>query len=516
MIKAFDELPINSAAEVKKKYSFPLKRNKRPLHKEGIKIAEEIAIPSALKIKATFSSNTSENKEQCAVIEDSIPQVRNDNGKKKTPAIDLANALLKKYYFLRDGAHLYVYDEALGYYVILNEGYGSFTFDSLVRSFVPNEVKVRLNSYDVIEIQKWLLCDALNVPNVTEFMPKKLVAFRNGTYNFDNNLLRKHSAKDGLICGLNANYDDKAYKKIRNTVFWDFLQRLTDGKPEIIQTIRELIGLSLSNIRRLKLLFYLVGVSNNGKSVLADLIISMLPHYCCSSFEISELSNRFSRGSLYGKHINISSDEDTSTWPNNSIAFIKKAVAGDMVKGEEKYKTPFMYRCRALFICLSNAMPKYTSDQDAGGAISRRLFVIPTTNTPINVEEEDHELLYKLLSERDIIASWAITGITNIVLYGQMPQKLIDAMPSNESLEFETAFEQWSNDFVFKNDVTAKTEAATFLESFKIYASNYNVIFSDKAFYMKFASRYKFHKRDGKRSYYLGLNCTVPNADSIF
>lgn len=507
-MKIDEEIKPGTAADIKK-----ILANHFQSCKSNLEIAEVFSPTSAKIVKEKFSSDAKEyskNAKQFSAAQNPTPQKLEEDSKKKIPAIHLANALLEQHYFLRDGSHLYVYNDKSGYYVMMNEGYGSFTFDSLVRSFVPNQVKIKLTSFDISEIQKWLLCDALNVPTVAEFMPKNLVAFRNGTYNFNTNLLRSHSAEDGLVCGLNANYDEKAYKKITKTLFWEFLQRLSDGQAEIVHIIRVLIGLALSNVRRLKLLFYIVGVSNNGKSVLGDLILSMLPNYCCSSFEIAELSDRFSRGSLYGKHFNLSSDEDTSAWPTSSIAFIKKAVAGDMAKGEEKYKTPFMYRCRALFLCLSNAMPKYTPTQDAGGAISRRLFVIPTTNTPIDAYEEDHDLLDKLLSERDIIASWAIAGITDIVLYGQMPRKVIDTMAYNENLEFSTAFEQWVEDFVFETDVSKKTEAATFLKSFKIYARSYGVVFSEKAFYMKFASRFKSNKRDGKKSYYLGLNCNFP------
>lgn len=431
---------------------------------------------------------------------------------KKCEPIAIAEYLRKQYELMRDNSHLYLYNEAKGYYELLNDGIGPKSFDSFVRTNIPSNVKTKLSSYDICETQKWLVSDALGVKYLPDFQPRHLVAFNNGTLDFRDMRLKKHSSSNKLTIGVSASYIEDSDNYIAKTRFWRFINRLSGYDDETLNALRIVIGLSVSNIRRLKRLFYIVGVSNNGKSVLGDLILKLLPPNGCSSLEISELSDKFSRGILYGKHLNISSDENTSIWPSSSVAFLKKAVAGDYTKGENKYQPPFMFRCKALFLCLSNAMPCYTEDLDAGGAISKRLFIIPTTEIPVSDEEEDYALLEKMMCESDIIASWAIDGIADIASTGVLPKKIVDVEFKKQSFEFNNAFDAWSNACVSVHDRNAQTTSAEFLESFREYIQDYNVVYNEKAFYMKFAEKYKVYKRHNKKSYYIGLSI-VKNDD---
>ena len=165
-----------------------------------------------------------------------------------------------------------------------------------------------------------------------------------------------------------------------------------------------------------------------------------------------------------------------------------------------------MFRCKALFLCLSNGMPCYKQDLDAGGAISKRLYIVPTTNKPITDEEEDFQILDKMLSERDMIASWAIDSVSDIVNTGILPEKIIDSKPQEFYLDFHTVFEYWSEAYISDHDKTAQTTSTDFFESFKEYANDYNVMYNEKAFYMKLAEKYKPYKRHNKKSFYIGLS----------
>ena len=438
-----------------------------------------------------------------------------DENEKLTP-YSVAYALAEKFNFLADGTHLSLFLPDRGFFVPLKTGCGEGTLDAFVRGALPAKNRSDVNTSFIAEIEKWLLSTALDLPVAPDFAKRNLVAFKNGTFDFFDGNLHEHSPKNFLTCGIKAEYVRKANKKIRNTRFWSFLTRLADEDDRIIQALRLVIGLALSNVRRIKLIPYIVGVSNNGKSVLAGLIEGLIPQYSCTALEISELADKFARGSLYGAHVNISSDENTSKWNPAAVAFLKRAVVGDSTKGEEKFKPLFTFRCRAFFICIANAMPRFDQEADDGGAISQRLYVIPTTELPVSIEEEDPVLLEKLLEERDLIASWAIEGIKDLVLTGRRPEKLVTVMPCSTATDFNSAFELWAEECVHVTATDSKTEATQFLASFKIFAQNYRVIFSDKAFYMKLAVTYKAYKREGRRSYYIGLDCNSPNTDAIF
>lgn len=466
--------------------------------------------PSVEELSKTFSAlkpllSSSQNEE---------PSSKNsDASSKRIVHLHIAQYLLKHYQLMRDGSHLYLYNHELGYYELLHDGIGANTFDSFVRTNIPASKKEQICSYDINESFKWLVSNAVSIESFPDFQPRHLVAFKNGTLDLRTLSLNRHSYKNKLTIGINARYLGIWKYDITTTIFWSFINRLADYDDKTLEILRIIIGLALSNVRKLKRLFYIVGVSNNGKSVLGDLILGLLPQDSCSALEIADLSDRFSRGLLYGKHFNISSDENTSTWPSDSVAFLKKAVAGDITKGENKYQPPFMFRCKALFLCLSNGMPYYKQDLDAGGAISKRLFIVPTTNKPITDEEEDFRILDKMLSERDMIASWAIDGVSDIVNTGTLPEKIIDSKPQEFHLEFHTVFEEWSEAFVSNHDKNAQTTSTEFFESFKEYADNYDVMYNEKAFYMKLAEKYKPYKRHNKKSYYIGLSI-VHNDDS--
>lgn len=429
-----------------------------------------------------------------------------DASSKRIVHLHIAQYLLKHYQLMRDGAHLYLYNHELGYYELLHDGIGANTFDSFVRTNISESTKEQICSYDINESFKWLVSNAVSIESFPDFQPRHLVAFKNGTLDLRTLSLNSHSYKNKLTIGVNAKYIEIWRYDITKTTFWSFINRLADYDDKTLEILRIIIGLALSNVRKLKRLFYIVGVSNNGKSVLGDLILGLLPQDSCSALEIAELSDRFSRGLLYGKHFNISSDENTSTWPSESVAFLKKAVAGDVTKGENKYQPPFMFRCKALFLCLSNGMPCYKQDLDAGGAISKRLYIVPTTNKPITDEEEDFQILDKMLSERDMIASWAIDSVSDIVNTGILPEKIIDSKPQEFYLDFHTVFEYWSEAYISDHDKNAQTTSTDFFESFKEYANDYNVMYNEKAFYMKLAEKYKPYKRHNKKSFYIGLS----------
>lgn len=425
---------------------------------------------------------------------------------KKMSHVALAQYLVDNFKLMRDDSHLYLYNNKKGYYELLNDGIGSNTFDSFVRTNIPEIAKMNICTYDISEAMKWLVSDAMQIKQHPKILPRYLVAFKNGTLHLPDMSLQKHSPKNNLTIGVNANYIADSEKYISKTTFWRFINRLSGYDDTVLKVLRIVVGLSLSNIRNLKRIFYVVGISNNGKSVFGDLILKLLPPNSYSALEIADLSDRFSKGILYGKHINLSSDENTSTWPSSSVSFLKKAVAGDVIKGENKYQPPFEFRCRALFLCLSNGLPCYKEALDAGGAISKRLFIIPTTNTPITDEEEDFQILDKMLYEKDIIASWSIDSVSDIVKTGILPEKIIESKPQEFYLEFDRAFQNWSEATISYYDKNAQTTSSEFFKSFKEYADKYNVMYNEKAFYMKLAEKYKPYKRHNKKSYYIGLS----------
>ena len=110
--------------------------------------------------------------------------------------------------------------------------------------------------------------------------------------------------------------------------------------------------------------FILVGEGANRKSTLFAILKSMLGARNVTSFAIQELENeKFLRGALYGKLVNIRSELPSAALKDTGI--FKHLTGGDPISTDVKYGRPFTFVSYAKLIFATNRIPKTPDDTDA-------------------------------------------------------------------------------------------------------------------------------------------------------
>lgn len=419
----------------------------------------------------------------------------------------LAEKLAQQYSFAARYNNVFVYDKQLGYYKLLKYGIGRGSFDMLVRKTVSKEEACRINTNFIKEIRPWLLSSD-NTVQLPDFNEENFVAFQNGTFDLMDWKLKPHSEAYRLTAGLNCRYIDYCEEEIYDTKFWGYVNRLADYQEDVVEAIRFMLGLALSNIRKLKMAFFLYGPSNNGKSVFGKLLLDLIGSENVTTIGVSRIGERFMTAELFEKLALISFDENTGYWSENNAEIFKKAVSCDPMIGEYKGEKPFDFRPYCLFICMGNDIPKYTADIDKGDAISERIFAIPT-GPSIPKKEQNRYLLEQLLREKDLIASWAIEGLQNFLIHDKIPQKLVEMTSTVDELDPISIFEKWVSARV-ELSPDCVTKSCEFYQDYAEYFQTVNQCkgkaLVERAFYMQFAKKYgTFKQKVGTLNCYKGI-----------
>ncbi|MFH1766819.1 MAG: phage/plasmid primase, P4 family [Patescibacteria group bacterium] len=198
-------------------------------------------------------------------------------------------------------------------------------------------------------------------------------------------------------------------------VFQNFLKTTLVKKEtlepdeKLILFVQEIFGYCLTNTVAAHATFFFYGSGRNGKSVLLDILRSIIGEKYISSMSIQTLTTqRFAPANLVGKKLNIASEEESKFIKCDTF---KSLVAGDPMTVEQKHKDPFEYRPNAKFLFATNRIPIFDS---ADVAIRDRVFIIPF-NRYLAEQERDHFLINKLKPEIGGILAWALEGAKRVI-----------------------------------------------------------------------------------------------------
>lgn len=433
---------------------------------------------------------------------------------KNFSSFNLYKLLVKTFNFGRFQNTLYVYNEETGYYhpVLPGEGIGSF--GGFIRRMIPDKLLSKISTYFIAETYHWMISGTEQIIDLPKFDTPFRIAFLNGTLDLQLGILHPHDYRNYLKTGLPFEYHCYHKGDIKQTNFWHYITRLANYEKSTIDALRFMIGLALSNIRNLKTAFFIVGDSNNGKSVLAQFLIELVGHENICTLPISKLGERFSAAEVFNKKILLSSDETNLNWNANTAAIFKLLVARDRITAEFKYQQPFQFQPNALVIAFSNELPKYNSDIDAGGAISRRIFII-LTGPSISVEDEDPYMLEKILNEKELVASWAIHRVIDFIKNNNLPNQQYQSSPDDTPTNSLSIYRNWVKKYIFEDSTNTITSQALY-QNYTLYCNEENIdcklIMREKTFFMRFAKDFsqfkeKFLTEDGHQvNGYRGLN----------
>ena len=244
------------------------------------------------------------------------------------------------------------------------------------------------------------------------------IHFINGLLNVETREIESENKEIISFGKVPYNYR-KEKSSISGTEFERFLNTSLD--ESMIDVIQEMIGVCLYPVTDKRAYFYLLhGEGRNGKGVLMDIILQMIPKNLRSSITIAGYDERFINSTIKGKTLNICLDDKTSRL--EEIGNFKSVTAGEEVYAEKKGKDGMAIKAILTHISAFNKIP---SMNEKANAFFDRMIAIhfkTTFGTAREVEAGQKDKLerigmkeYIVKNEMENIVAWAIDGLFRVI-----------------------------------------------------------------------------------------------------
>jgi P4 family phage/plasmid primase-like protien len=172
-----------------------------------------------------------------------------------------------------------------------------------------------------------------------------------------------------------------------------------------------------------------VGVKDTGKSVMLSTVRIIFPPGTVTCVTLQAMGERFGLSPLLWAAINVVPELPAAALTASEKA--KALVVGDEVMVEEKYKTPFPFRCTIGHLFAANEVPHVPDD-----ALRERFVLLDFPNV-VPAAKQDRLLPEKIAAEAQAIASWAVHWAAK----GVIARGRFDRPPSSATL-----MRSWASD----------------------------------------------------------------------
>lgn len=255
--------------------------------------------------------------------------------------------------------------------------------------------------YEVIQAEP-----NISVSRADDTVP--LVALDDGLLDLTTFSLHPFSPVPFVTVKLNGNYTMGNISDC--PIFNNFLTHITGNNPTLIERIWQSIGYCLVPDIKAKAFILLQGVPDSGKSLLGDVVASLIDQDLVTSLDISALSERFGPSELVGKQLCLALDMPSGALDAKAVSMFKSLTGGDFVTADVKYQNRIKFKCSASFLLATNHA-LLTRDQDT--AFLRRAVTIPFQYT-VEKPQQDYTLKAQILSEKNAIIYRAIQAYSRL------------------------------------------------------------------------------------------------------
>jgi putative DNA primase/helicase len=197
---------------------------------------------------------------------------------------------------------------------------------------------------------------------------------------------------------------------------WErYLGQIFEGdtdRLEKVNFLQEWFGYCLIPDSSQHKFLWLVGAGRNGKSVLLEILSTLVGQENVSNAQLQLLERASVRAELEGKLL-LSTSEMTSEATLEG-SYLKQIVAGDMIEAERKYQPSFSFRPYCRIVSSTNELPRLL---DLSDVFFRRAIFL-TFNRQFSEIEQDKSLGEKLKTELDGILVWAVEGLIRLKARG--------------------------------------------------------------------------------------------------
>ena len=298
-----------------------------------------------------------------------------------------------------------------------------------IDGYIDNKELMKMNMVNEVTSQ----VKAMTLRDIIE-NSRTHINFKNGLFSIEDRKMILHT-KNIITLGMyNGNYNENL-SDITGTYFEQYLLSSIDN--DLIPVVQEMLGTCLYPITDKVHYFYtLLGEGRNGKGVLLDIILNIIPANLRSGITMGDYDTRFSNASIKGKTVNICTDDKTTRL--EGIGNLKSVTAGEGIFVEKKGIDGAMIQATLTHISSFNKLP---SLQEKTNALFDRMIIIPF-NTTFGTEEEvargekdrirNPYLKANILAhEIDIIINWGMQGLFRVIdndYKFTKPSKIIDVM----------------------------------------------------------------------------------------
>jgi len=232
---------------------------------------------------------------------------------------------------------------------------------------------------------------------------RNMINCRNGELHLVDGVyqLRQHCREHYATTQIPIVFDPTAVAP-RFEKFLDEVFEFDDDKEMKKLLLLEALGYSLLPTCQYEKFFVLIGQGANGKSVVLDILAAMVGKDHVAAVQPSQFSNKFQRGHLQGKLVNLISELATNEVLAD--AELKAIASGELMTAEHKFAAPFEFNVCATCWFATNHMPQ---TRDRSDALLRRCIMLPF-NRVFKEHEQDRHLKDALIDE--------LSGILNLAL----------------------------------------------------------------------------------------------------
>ena len=338
-------------------------------------------------------------------VEKPISDCSDGDGQKirKIAASDMADILLAMDDFAMYQDQLYLYSANEGYWSLIPESEAN----RKLRAIIPEAFVDIVNKNVLTEIYEWLLVRAKRADKKAG-EHRHLLNFQDCAVDWRTGDVIRDRKKLFFRYALQVRYRDLptsstgAYKSFLDDIF---------GKDEKTKKeFRKFMGLCLSDIRTLKLCFFLFGSSNTGKSVILNLLKRIVGAEWCSSLSFTQMGNEFALTQLVGKRLNLSGEVSGAS--NKRLDIFKSLTGNDSITACFKGKDHFQFINEALLVFACNDFPPVHCVTEFDSFLAR-IIIFPFANVKPRSEWIEN-LEDVLLKDVGAIIADAIKGLKEL------------------------------------------------------------------------------------------------------
>lgn len=252
---------------------------------------------------------------------------------------------------------------------------------------------------------------------------RMLLNLLNGTLDLKTGELRDHRKEDLISHVIPIKYDEKAM-----CPRWlEFLREVTQDNTNLIEFLWRAFGYSLTGEIIEQVLFFLLGVGKNGKTVLAGVLQKLLGDYGCPGAPDLLIvkhgdTHPTEQADLFGRRVVVCSE--TESGKRFAEAAVKRLTGSDELKVRRMREDFWKFDPTHKFWVIANFKPVILGNDDA---IWRRIMLVPFDYI-VPPEKRDERLPEKLEAELPGILNWAVQGCLDWQKGGlRPPTEVLDA-----------------------------------------------------------------------------------------